>query len=121
MRERFDCFDEGCGECEVCKYLNFLEWAEGCAPAGSTIERNEKIEEYLKSKEKHEKSEVSRSVREREEQIVKLVSSRKSLQKKDYGHECYDHMCKYCENSIKDEEIDEIITLITPKPHENKP
>jgi hypothetical protein len=46
----FDCFDEACEECTVCKYLNFREWAEGCAPSGSTIERNPLIEDYLKRK-----------------------------------------------------------------------
>ena len=46
----FDCFDEGCEECTVCKYLNFREWAEGCAPAGSSIERNQLVDDYLKRK-----------------------------------------------------------------------
>lgn len=47
--KEFDCFGDGCGKCEVCEYLNFREMAEGCAPSGSTIERNEKIELYLKT------------------------------------------------------------------------
>lgn len=46
----FDCFNDGCDECTVCKYLNFREWAEGCAPAGSSIERNHLVEDYLKRK-----------------------------------------------------------------------
>lgn len=42
--------DGGCEECDVCRYLNFLEWAESVAPAGSTIERNEEIERYLRER-----------------------------------------------------------------------
>lgn len=44
-----DCGEEGCGECEVCTYLNFLEWAEQVAPRDipSTIERNAAIEAHL--------------------------------------------------------------------------
>lgn len=38
---------DGCGECDVCRYLDFLEWAGQVAPAGSTIERNPEIEKYL--------------------------------------------------------------------------
>lgn len=40
--------DVGCEECDVCRYLNFLEWAGSVAPAGSTIERNATIESYLR-------------------------------------------------------------------------
>ena len=47
----FDCFNEDCEECSVCKYLNFREWAESVAPSGSIIERNSLIEDYLKRKE----------------------------------------------------------------------
>lgn len=41
--------DGGCEECDVCRYLNFLEWAgqvSGGVP--STIERNPEIEAYLR-------------------------------------------------------------------------
>lgn len=47
MTRKMDCKDYGCGECQVCRYLNFREWATSCAPPGSTIERNEKVEAYL--------------------------------------------------------------------------
>ena len=53
-KSNFDCLGEGCGECEVCKYLSFLDWASEVAPSGSTIERNPKIEKYLKEKEQIE-------------------------------------------------------------------
>lgn len=72
---RFDCFDEGCGECEVCRYLNFREWAEGCAPAGSTIERNERIETYLKDKEQARKEERERM----REKVFKLRTKEESI------------------------------------------
>ena len=40
--------DGGCEECDVCHYLNFLEWV-GCVgkPDGSTVQRNAAIEAYL--------------------------------------------------------------------------
>lgn len=41
--------DGGCEECDVCRYLDFLEWVGSVGkPDGSTIERNEKIEAYLR-------------------------------------------------------------------------
>jgi hypothetical protein len=44
-----DCGADGCGECDVCQYLNFLEWCGQVAPPGehSTIERSVEIEAYL--------------------------------------------------------------------------
>ena len=49
--KEYDCFDYGCGECKVCQYLSFLDWAESCAIAGSTIQRDAEMEKYLKDKE----------------------------------------------------------------------
>jgi len=52
LADRFDCFDEGCTECEVCKYFDFTDWAKAVGkPEGSTIERNIRIETYLRDKE----------------------------------------------------------------------
>lgn len=45
---KFDCGDDGCGECVVCKYLDFLDFAHNTAPAGSTIEYNKFIDKYVK-------------------------------------------------------------------------
>jgi hypothetical protein len=42
-----DCGDEGCGECDICRYLNFLEMAQQVAPPGSKIRRNKAIEKHL--------------------------------------------------------------------------
>lgn len=43
-----DCGPDGCGECDVCRYLNFIEWAGNVGkPDGSTIERNAEMEAYL--------------------------------------------------------------------------
>ena len=44
-----DCGEDGCGECDVCRYLNFLEWCGQVAPRDvpSTIERNVMIEAHL--------------------------------------------------------------------------
>lgn len=41
-----DCGEEGCGQCDVCRYLNFLEWC-GQVSSGGTIERNPEIEKHL--------------------------------------------------------------------------
>lgn len=50
--KEYDCFDYGCGVCKVCIYLNFIEWAESCAPPGSFIQRDKEMEEYLANKQK---------------------------------------------------------------------
>lgn len=40
---------DGCEECDVCRYLNFLGWAGSVGkPDGSTIQRNEALEAYLR-------------------------------------------------------------------------
>ena len=44
-----DCDGDGCGECDVCNYLDFLEWVRSVG-GGGTIERNERIEFHLKAK-----------------------------------------------------------------------
>ena len=53
MVRRFtDCRDlgnlDGCTDCDVCRYLDFLDYACGCAPAESVITRNPDIDAYLK-------------------------------------------------------------------------
>lgn len=48
-REITDCGDEGCAECDVCRYLDFLEWAGSVGkPDGSVIQRDEVIEAHLR-------------------------------------------------------------------------
>ena len=44
-----DCKDDGCGKCQVCKYLDFIEMAEntGGNREGNTIQRNPEIEKHL--------------------------------------------------------------------------
>lgn len=46
--ERFDCGGEGCEECRVCKYLNFLEWC-GQVAGGihHSIERDPELDAYI--------------------------------------------------------------------------
>lgn len=47
-RRRLDCKDQGCGECQMCRYLDFLEWAgqvAGSVP--STVQRNPKLDAIL--------------------------------------------------------------------------
>lgn len=43
-----DCGDEGCGECEVCERMNFLEWV-GQVAGGipQSIERNNRVDRYI--------------------------------------------------------------------------
>lgn len=44
-----DCDGDGCGECEVCEYLAWLEMAQNTGmPAGSTIQRDPRMDAYLK-------------------------------------------------------------------------
>lgn len=41
-----DCGAEGCDDCDVCRYLNFLEWA-GQVSSGGTIQRNPEMEKHM--------------------------------------------------------------------------
>lgn len=50
MKQKYDCEQEGCGECKVCKYLEHLEFASSVAPQGSTIERDVELDKYIKKK-----------------------------------------------------------------------
>ena len=44
-----DCHSEGCGECEVCKRLDFLEWASSVSGGiPSSIESNSRVDDYIK-------------------------------------------------------------------------
>lgn len=58
MPEVADCADEGCEECDVCRYLNFLDWAGQVRPSdvASTMERNAAIEAHLDQKYPHWRS-----------------------------------------------------------------
>lgn len=48
MTRRLSCKGEGCEECQMCRYLNFLEWA-GQVSSGvpSTVQRNPKLDAIL--------------------------------------------------------------------------
>ena len=50
MSKFSDCGSDGCGVCEVCIYLAFIEWASSVDCEGATIERNPEMEKYLKDK-----------------------------------------------------------------------
>lgn len=44
-----DCGDDGCGECDVCRYLHFLEWASSASGGvASYIQRHTRIERHIK-------------------------------------------------------------------------
>ena len=48
MTRRIDCKGDGCEECQMCRYLNFLEWASqvsGGVP--SVTQRNAKLDAIL--------------------------------------------------------------------------
>ncbi|KKN90028.1 hypothetical protein LCGC14_0231400 [marine sediment metagenome] len=48
MTRKFDCKGDGCGECQVCRYLDYLDWVESVAFDGpKSIERSPKIDAYL--------------------------------------------------------------------------
>ena len=41
-------------QCQVCRYINFLQWAEAVGkPPGAIIQRNEKIDAWLKDNAPH--------------------------------------------------------------------
>lgn len=42
--------------------------------------------------------------------LVEWENERLSNQRRDNGHECYDHNCEYCENAIKDSVVEETIS-----------
>ena len=52
--KKFDCglsddgLQNGCGECEVCKYNNFLDLVHSIATQGTCVEYNKFIDEYQK-------------------------------------------------------------------------
>lgn len=48
MTRRIDCKGDGCEVCQMCRYLNFLEWA-GQVSGGipSVIKRNPKLDAIL--------------------------------------------------------------------------
>ena len=79
LDQRFDCFDEGCEECEVCKYRNFTDWAESVCGSDGTIERNTRIESYLKDqaesiqqKEKWAEQEMMKKYEESERKLQEV-------------------------------------------------
>lgn len=47
---KYDCIEEGCGECKVCKYLDFLDFASSVATEGSIIQRDIELDKYIKEK-----------------------------------------------------------------------
>lgn len=50
QHEISDCGPVQCEECDVCRYLDFLSWVSHVGkPDGSTIQRDERIEAYLKA------------------------------------------------------------------------
>jgi hypothetical protein len=57
MKPISDCGEDGCGECDVCRYLNHLEYAAACGPPGeTTVERNAAIEAHLDATAPHWRS-----------------------------------------------------------------
>lgn len=44
-----DCDGKGCGKCDVCRYLNFVEWGRAVGAWGITGHGNP-VELYLKEK-----------------------------------------------------------------------
>ena len=48
VRRWSDCFGCGCAKCRVCRYLDFIEYAEAvCPPGEGIITRDREIEAYL--------------------------------------------------------------------------
>ena len=50
-RKITDCDNDGCGECDVCKRLGFLEWARMVSSGiPHEIEQNKEVDDYIKEK-----------------------------------------------------------------------
>jgi hypothetical protein len=48
MTRKIDCKGAGCEECQMCRYLNFLEWASQVSSGvPSTIQRNAKLDALI--------------------------------------------------------------------------
>jgi len=47
VRRISDCGQDGCGKCDVCRYLAFIEEAQSVAPEGSIIQRDSELEKYI--------------------------------------------------------------------------
>jgi len=75
LDQRFDCFAEGCEECEVCKYRNFTDWAESVCGSSGTIERNTRMESYLKDKDDSIQQAEQRMMQENKALTAKLEAS----------------------------------------------
>lgn len=50
LRSQMDCHGDGCGECRVCRRLNFLEWVGQVAPRDIpwTISPDWDVDAYIK-------------------------------------------------------------------------
>jgi hypothetical protein len=49
VRRWSDCFGYGCAKCHVCRYLDFIEYAESvCPPGQGIITRDSELEAYLR-------------------------------------------------------------------------
>lgn len=44
-----DCGADGCGECDVCKYLDHLEWAHQVAPSNLPIPANIRLDAEIEA------------------------------------------------------------------------
>lgn len=62
------------------------------------------VQELLTKKDQEHKAEL--------EMIRGEIEELQIVQNKDYGHECNDPFCKYCENSIRNEAIQDDISIL---------
>lgn len=51
VTRRIDCGEDGCGECQMCRYLDYLEWAwQASGGVPYVAERNPKLDARLAKK-----------------------------------------------------------------------
>ena len=53
MKKITDCNGDGCGECDVCRHLFYIDWVRAVRIEGSTVERGGRfaeIEQYVAQK-----------------------------------------------------------------------
>jgi hypothetical protein len=51
LRSQMHCGDSGCGECRVCRRLDFLEWVSAVSPSGipCSVAKDREVDAYIAS------------------------------------------------------------------------
>lgn len=100
--KEFDCFDFICGECEICRYLDFIDNAQSVGTVeGTEIQRNTKIENYLRLKENYKNSIISQAQSATRKEMREEIEERKDILKKQLG-DIPENTCPSIDKVIRD-------------------